>query len=553
MMSYGKEWSDMVTKHYSISSINNIDDILNAPEGERIEFKEAKNSYEFDELVKYACAIANCGGGLIILGISDRRPRKVIGSRAFSQPERTKEGLINKLHIRIDFQEYKENGKRILVFEIASRPFGLPVQTNGITWWRKGDSLIAMPQDVLWKIYSETGHDFSGDICDGATIDDLDKTAIELFRNKWIEKTGNSRLKELTIEQLLRDSEALVNNGITYSALILFGKHSSLGRLLPQSEIIFEYRSKEASGPAQQREEFRIGFFACYDRLWELINLRNDRQHYQDGLFIYDIPTFNERVVREAFLNAVSHRNYQLGGSIFIRQYKDRLVIESPGGLPVDITLDNILNRQSPRNRRIAEIFSRCGLVERSGQGMNLIYELSIQEAKSLPDFTGTDANLVRIALNGLVLNKDMLLLLNKIGNERLESFTTDDFMVINSLFFEQKIPENLKGRIKRLVDMGIIEHISRNKYVLARAFYVVSGKTGIRTRHVGLNRETNKELLYKHIQENINTGTPFKELQQVLPNLSGGQITVLLRELRAADRIKVIGKKKASRWYTNS
>ena len=83
----------------------------------------------------------------------------------------------------------------------------------------------------------------------------------------------------------------------------------------------------------------------------------------------FPIPTFNESVVREAILNAVSHRNYQLAGSVFIRQFPDRLVIESPGGLPNGISLDNILDRQIPRNRRIAEILALCGLVERSGQG----------------------------------------------------------------------------------------------------------------------------------------------------------------------------------------
>ena len=213
----------------------------------------------------------------------------------------------------------------------------------------------------------------------------------------------------LSQEQLLRDCEAVIDEDrITYAALALFGKRTALGKFLPQAEIVFEYRSSNASGPANQREEFRVGFFSCYNRLWELINLRNDKQHYQEGFFVYDIPTFNERVVREAILNAVSHRNYQMGGSVFIRQYQDRLVVESPGGFPNGITIENILDRQSPRNRRIAEILALCGLVERSGQGMNLMYEWSIKEAKQLPDFTGTDQDFVKLTLNGMVLDEKM-------------------------------------------------------------------------------------------------------------------------------------------------
>jgi len=366
----------------------------------------------------------------------------------------------------------------------------------------------------------------------------LEETAIEEFRNKWIEKSGNKRLASLSVQQLLRDCEAITDDGIIYAALILFGKHESLGKFLPQAEIIFEYRSSITAGPANQREEFRTGFFSCYNRLWELINLRNDKQHYQEGFFIYDIPTFNERVVREVVLNAVSHRNYQLGGNIFIRQYPDRLVVESPGGFPYGISLENILDRQLPRNRRIAEILSLCGVVERSGQGMNLIYELSIKEAKHLPEFTGTDDNFVSITLNGSIIDTNMLSVINRIGSECLETLSTGDFLVINALYHEMNVDENLQSHLNRLIHLGIVEHLSRKKYLLARNLYMAAGKTEIHTRKVGLVRDTNKELLLKHIHKSGSKGTPFKELQQVLPGHSRGQIQVLLRELRSEKRV---------------
>ena len=341
-----------------------------------------------------------------------------------------------------------------------------------------------------------------------------------------------------------------MNEGITYAALILFGKKEALGRLLPQSEIIFEYRSSNVSGPANQREEFRVGFFACFNRLWELVNLRNDIQHYQEGFFIFDIPTFNESVVREAILNAVSHRNYQLAGSVFIRQFPDRLVIESPGGLPNGISLDNILDRQIPRNRRIAEILALCGLVERSGQGMNIIYETSVKEAKPLPDFTGTDDTFVSLTLNGLVIDKQMLSVINRIGNERLDTLTTADFLTINALYHDMPLDSHMQDRLKHLTEMGIVEHIGRSKYVLSRSLYSAIGKSGIHTRIVGLDRETNKELLLKHMREKGEEGASFKEFQQVLPNLNRDQITVLLRGLRRENRAYCVGKTSAARWF---
>jgi ATP-dependent DNA helicase RecG len=527
-----------------------ISELLNAPEGEHYQFKEAKDRCDFEEAVKHCCALANCGGGKFILGISDRRPRLVVGSEAFGQPERTRERFISKLHVRVDFQIHNCEGKRVLVFDVASRPIGLPIQVDGIAWWYIGDSLVPMPSDITRDIYFESGHDFSADICSGATISDLDTGAIETFRLKWLEKSGNNLVKNISIYQLLVDCGAIINSGITYAALVLFGTCKALDRFLPQSEIIFEYRFTNASGPAQQRENIREGFFNCFDRIWNLINLRNNKQHYQEGLFIFDIPTFNERVVREALLNAVSHRNYQLGGSIFISQYNDRLVVESPGGFPTGITIENILYRQSPRNRLIAEILARCGLVERAGQGMNLIYELSIKEAKPLPDFTGTDIYLVCITLSGLVIDKRMFTLINSIGNNHMGLLTTDDLLIINSLFHEKKLSVNLRLRVKRLIDMGIIENAGRGKYLLARRLYEATGKSGVHTRLRGLDRETNKVLIMKHIERNGEKGAPLKELCLVLPSHSRSQIQVLLRELRKENLIRVEGNTSSARWF---
>ena len=163
-----------------------IEELLAAPEGEHYEFKEARNNMDFQEALKYCCALANCGGGKLVLGITDRRPRKVVGSAAFEQPERTRNGLMEKLRIRVDFyfEEYK--GKRVLVFVVAGRPYGLYVQADDKAWWRTGDSLVPMPPEVMRKIFDETGHDFSNDICPGAVIKDLDMPYISYFQDMLI-------------------------------------------------------------------------------------------------------------------------------------------------------------------------------------------------------------------------------------------------------------------------------------------------------------------------------------------------------------------------------
>lgn len=527
-----------------------ITKLLNAKEGENIEFKEAKNHFDFEKLVKYACAISNQGGGKIVLGVSDKRPRQVVGSSAFGQPEHTRKGLMDRLHIKVDFEELYDNGLRVLIFIIAARPVGLPVQADGISYWREGDTLCTMPADVLHSIYEESGHDFSADVCPHLTIDDLDVNAIDQFREKWAKKANKPSIKALSVQQLLSDCGAIDDDGVTYAALILFGKKKAITKYLPQSEIVFEYRSSEASGPAAQREEFRDAFFNIQDDIWERINLRNDKQHYQDGLFVFDIYTFNEQSTREALLNAVSHRNYQLAGSIFIVQYRERLVVTSPGGFPPGITPDNAINKQSPRNRRIAEILAKCGLVERSGQGMNLMFENSIKEAKALPSFVGTDAYDVKLTLHGVVLDKNILVLINRIGAATLESFTTQDFLVLNCLAHDLVIPKDLRENQKRLADLGLLEKVEHGTYILARKYYSYSGKAGVYTRKKGLDQDAKKALLLKHIAEAGTNGAPIKELLQVLPELSRGQVKTLLNHLKDEGKIDLVGEKRGSRWF---
>lgn len=99
-----------------------------ADEDEHLEFKEAKNRFDFEELVRYCAALANEGGGKIILGITDTKPRKVVGTRAFGDLERTKAGLIERLHLRIDVDAVRHPDGRVLVFTAPPRPIGMPIQ-----------------------------------------------------------------------------------------------------------------------------------------------------------------------------------------------------------------------------------------------------------------------------------------------------------------------------------------------------------------------------------------------------------------------------------------
>ena len=539
-----------------------LEEWIRDKEGERLEFKKAENHFSFEDLAKYCAALANEGGGRIILGVTDNRPRQIVGSKAFEQPERTRKGLCDRIPLAIDFEVIHHpdcgEGRAVLVFTVPPRPLGIPIKYDGRYWMRKEDSLVEMSEDRLREIFAESGHDFSADVCPGLTIADLEATAIEDFRKRWLAKATKAedmpmveRLRSLSSEQLLADAEAVVEGQPTYAALILFGTRQAVSRHLAQAEVVFEYRSSDASGPAQDRKEYRQGFFGYCDELWNQINLRNDRQDFQEGLFVTPIATFNERPVREAILNAVSHRNYQLSGSIFIRQFPRRLEIDSPGGLPVGITLENILDRQNPRNRRIAEILTRCGLVERSGQGMNLIYEELIKQSKPAPDFARTDQYQVGLTLHGTVQDPAFVRFVEKVSKETTAFFTTHDWMLMSAASRGEKLPKGFEDRVARLMDLGIIERGAGRTSILSRRFYDSVGKAGVYTRKKGLDRETNLALLKKHIDEKGTAGVRLEDLCQVIPSLPRTHVQSLLQTLKRRGQAHPIGNRRAGLWYS--
>ncbi len=128
--------------------------------------------------------------------------------------------------------------------------------------------------------------------------------------------------------------------------------------------------------------------------------------------------------------------------SAHVLRYKPELEFDSPGGLPLGITLENILDRQNPRNRRIAEILTKCGLVERSGQGMNLIYEELIKQSKPVPDFARTDQYQFGLTLHGTIENPAFIRFVEKVGKETTAFFDAHDWMIFAAAAKGEKAPK---------------------------------------------------------------------------------------------------------------
>lgn len=530
-----------------------FEEYLSAPEGTRLEFKSARKSYEFDKMVNYCVALANERGGIIILGVTDKRPRQVFGTAAFPEPGETEASLHRALGHRIPIEEYYHEDKRVLLIHVPSRLPGAAWHVDGKYLKRAGDALVPMGDQELRAIFAETGPDFTAEIVHRATLADLQPEAVSEFRKRWQKKSGNPRLATMSDSQILQDCSLIDDSAITYAALILLGKPASLTRHLAQAEVIFEYRSAEAAGPAADREEYREPFLLFHDRLWSKINLRNDRQSFQQDFFRYDIPTFDETSIREAVLNAVCHRDYREGGSVFIRQYARRLEIVSPGGFPPGITQENIADQQNPRNRRLAEALNRCGFIERSGQGVNLMIEQAVRQTKPLPDFSKSASHQVALILAGTVQNPAFLRYIQRLGEDALSRFQTLDFLALDALSHDRELTLDMKSRLPDLMEAGAVESQGQGKgkrYFLSRALYEVMGKPGTHTRRQGLDYETNKALLLKHLRSCGDSGARMAELEQVLPAQSRASILRMLKDLQREQFVELVGQSRAQRWF---
>lgn len=458
------------------------------------------------------------------------------------------------LHFRVDADELAHGDGRVVVFRVPARPIGEPRSLDGRYLMRSGSSLTSMTPEQLREVFDErSGPDHSAEFVRGAGEGDLDPQAIASFRELRWRRSQEAAVRDVPTSQLLADAELVVDGRVTLAALVLLGSRSALARWLPQAELIYEYRASEADIDSQERLEHRAGFLLWSDELWRRIDLRNPRQPVPDALVLDQIRTFNERVVRELLLNAVAHRDYRLGGSIVVRQFPERMEVVSPGGFLPGVTPENVLSRHVPRNRRIAEALQHCGLVERSGQGYDRIFRYSIEESKALPDFTGTDPYQVAVTIQGTVRDPRFVVFLRRIAREEGRRFSVEDLMILDRVHRAEPITDALKPRLARLREQGVLETVGRGRgqrVMLARRLYEFLESRGEYTRKRGLDTETNKALLVRHIVENGAAGSPIQELLEVLPSHSRQQVKMLLQELRAEGKIELHGRTRGGRWY---
>ncbi|MDR2266426.1 MAG: DUF3987 domain-containing protein [Christensenellaceae bacterium] len=438
-----------------------VDEFLDAPECENFQLKEAKFRFSFTETLRICCALSNCGGGELVLGITDKRPRRVVGSLAFLQPERIREKLIDELEINVDFKVFDYEGLRVLAFHASPRPERSVVKVDGVAWYYRADSLLKM-SDQLCYLTCQDDYDFSSRFRGNLTMSDMSEDAIRNYRNLLISNTHDEQNKTLSNEQILRKSGVLTNNGYTNAALILFGTRVAVAKYFRYVPVVYEYRNTEEPGPAAVHKDFIEGFFNYFDEIWRLVNLHNTRITNQDGSHSENGNNFDYQVIREALLNAVTHRSYNIHGSIIICQYNDRITFLSPGGFPTGVSSTNIITQHVPRNNLIANVFLLCGLVERVGAGIDMIYRNALRAGKELPDFSKSSELNIVLTLQAKVVNPYMQTIIKKIDENTQRNMKIDDYAVLSELVMGNiSLDESNEKRFTHLLEIGVWKQIN--------------------------------------------------------------------------------------------
>lgn len=488
-------------------------------------------------ILGYVVALANANGGYLVLSMEDAFPHKVVGT---SQCENALGKLENEIYkalqIPVDAYElFDEQNNRVVVVEIPRHPVGKALRFEDVPLWRSGEELIPMPDKVLFSILQETDPDYSQAICEGVTIDDLDKEAIDILKEKYARKQNNPTFTSLSDRQALSDLKLIEGNKVTNAAVLLVGKAEIIQQNFPQAKVQHEFRTTEGQERFDKRLSFVAPFYILIDQLWKAVNDRNGSVPVQEGAYMFDIPFFNEEVIREVINNAFAHRDYRLASEIVIKQYPTKLSVISPGGFPIGVTLENILTVSStPRNRLLADVLAATGIVERSGQGMDVIFRLTLSEGKQTPDYSKTNDYQVTAILSATVKDPGFALFIKSIQQELPENQKLSVFDVLTFCAIREGKQPKDKEIAKRLYSMGYLEKRGKTsaiRYILPRRYYELTGNQSEYSELTDWDDEQIWSVLFRYLKK-YGTAKKTDIAKLIGQHISDSQLRRLLERL---------------------
>ena len=405
-------------------------------ENEILEYKEAKNQYDFDKIGKYFSALSNEANLIgkseawLIFGIKD--DKSVVGTNFRTDTKslhNLKAEVANHTTNRITFKEIYEtelDGKRVVLFQIPSAPLGIPIAWKGHYYGRDSSELQPLNLEELERIRSQNSDfDWSIQICEDATIEDLSSEAIQKARELYAIKNPKlaDEIKAWDDTTFLNKAKITIKGKITNTAILLLGKSESEYLLSPAIAQI-SWILKDKDNIAKDYEHFTCPFILSLEAVYNKI--RNLKYRYMDGnsLFPQEVESYHPFIIREALNNCIAHQDYTMGGKINVVEFEDRKLVFANKGAFIPQTIENVLKTDAPeikyRNKFLAQAMINLNLIDTIGSGIVKMFTIQSKKYFPLPEYELANDS-VKVIIEGKVLDMNYALKLASVPDLSLE------------------------------------------------------------------------------------------------------------------------------------
>lgn len=531
-------------------------------ENEIVEFKEAKNGYDFTKLGKYFSALcneANLKGmphAWLVFGVENKK-HKIIGSQFRSQRkdlDNLKGEIANKTTNRITFMEIYELIEpegRVVMFQIPAAPKGIPIAFDGHYYGRDGEELSPLNLEEIERIRAQANSiDWSASIIPDATIEDLDEEAIALarknFKNKFPEKAYDVDLwDDITF---LNKTKITIKGKITRTAIILLGKEESEHFINP-AEAKIRWLLKDGNGNDKDYAIFGCPLILAVDKVYSKIRNLKYRYIKEGTLFPDEINQYEPYTIREALNNCIAHQDYSKHGRINVVEMEDQLIFTNLGSF-IPGSVEKVIKEDAPEefylNQFLASAMFNLKMVDTAGGGIRKIFHFQRERFFPMPDYDLSGGK-VKVTISGKILDMEYARLLAKNKDLTLEEIMMlDKVQKKQSLTdFEEKhlkYKKLIEGRkpnffigIKVAEKTGQKAAYSKNK-AFDKSYYLDLIEKAIR-EHKSIERSEIDELLWNKLPEWMDE----KQKKNKIGNL--------LSELRMNKRIENKGSFSKPKW----
>lgn len=358
-------------------------------EHQRLEFKEAKVQFDFGKLCKYCVAIANEGGGNLLLGIADKPPRLVVGTAAVNNPVGMAEKLFQTLGFRVDVEAVNHPDGRVVVFHIPSRPRGTAYHLEGTYFMRAGEELVPMSEDQLRRIFAEGEPDWLEEYLrpglDAAQVVELldTQTFFELLKLPY--PANQTGVLDRLCQERLVDLEAGHYAIRRLGALLLAKRLPDFPDISRKAPRVVVYTGNSKLDTKLDQPGIK-GYAVGFRELVHFIMSQLPQNEIIVDALRKEVKLVPEVTIRELVANALIHQDFRIGGaSVMIEIYADRVEISNPGESLVPV--DRFIDGYQSRNERLADLMRRFAICEEKGSGVDKVIQAIELHQLPAPDF----------------------------------------------------------------------------------------------------------------------------------------------------------------------